>query len=102
MSYETPHSPPSQTPPPPAPAPAPTDDVRPNAARRAAVVVAVAALTVVGVVLAAVTLIAAVVVGALIGFAVDVESEEITHAPSSVEEIPAAVVADEAHVVIFR
>ena len=80
-----------------APSPAATG---PNTARRLLAALAVTGVAVLAAATFAVALLAAVIIGAVIGIAAESDAENITHAPTSIDEVPTAIVADEAHVVI--
>lgn len=85
--------------PPPVPNPAaPTH--RPNPARRALVVLGIAALAFGGTILAAIVLLIGLAIGAVVGFAIETDVQAITHTPDSIGEIPTAIVAEQAEVVI--
>ena len=72
----------------------------PNTGRRAATVVLVTVLAVVGTTLLAIAMLVALAIGAVIGVAIDADIEDITHRPTTVDDIPTSIVADQAEVVI--
>ncbi|MEM7322115.1 MAG: LiaF domain-containing protein [Actinomycetota bacterium] len=112
MSYESSENPSNEAasaaasaatlPPPPAPTPTTvTGGFRhQRPARRFIAVVATVGAIFVGAVLFVVAITAALVVGVIAGFAIDGDTEEISHLPTTVEEIPTSITAERADIVV--
>jgi hypothetical protein len=82
------------------PAPVMATAARPNAARRVGMALGLAAAAAVAALLLVIALTGAVVIGVIAGLAIDSDTEEITHAVSTVDEIPTSIVSEKADVVL--